>query len=82
MENKAFLTQIKRNNGVYEKGVVVKDSVMDAKQSMHAYFGAYGYGHVATTDYVACYIMDMLGNLVYREVDDRIVAPEPESAEE
>ena len=78
MDDKVFLTQIRRNNGVYEKGVVVKDSVMEAKQSMHAYFGAYGYGHVSTTDYVACYIMDMVGNLVYREVDDRRVEPEPE----
>lgn len=78
MEDKVFLSQIRRNNGVYEKGVVVKDSVIEAKQSMHAYFGAYGYGHIATTDYVACYIMDMAGNLVYREVDDRRVEPVPE----
>lgn len=72
MNDKYFLTQIKKTTlDVYEKGVVVKATLEDAKQSMHAYFGAYGYNHDATIDYVACYIADMAGNVVYREVDDR-----------
>lgn len=72
MEEKYFLTQIKRTNGTYEKGVVVKDTLDGAKQSYHAYFGAYGYGHDANTDYVACYIHGMHGETYNAEIDDRI----------
>ena len=75
MEDKICLTQIKHTNGNWEKGCVVKDDVNGAKQSMHAYFGAYGYGHDTGTDYVACYIMDIAGNVLTREVDDRREAP-------
>lgn len=71
-DDKWFLTQIKKSTlDVYEKGVVVKNTLEDAKQGLHAYFGAYGYNHDATVDYVACYIADMYGNILYREVDDR-----------
>ena len=77
MDDKVFHSRIRRTNGVYDKGVEVKDSAIAAKQAMHAYFGAYGYDHDANTDYVACYIMDMAGNVLYREVDDRRVEPEP-----
>ena len=79
MEEKYFLTQIKRTNGTYEKGVVVKSTLDEARQSYHAYLGAYGYGHDANTDYVACYIMGMHGETYDAMVDDRInVQPEPE----
>ena len=54
--DKFFLHQIKRTNGVIEKGIVVKDSYADAKQGYHAYLGAYAYGHDAATDYVQCSI--------------------------
>ena len=67
--NVYFLHQCKHTNGVWDKGIVVKDSGATAKenyeaalQSYHAYLGAYAYGNNATTDYVACYIMDMDGN--------------------
>ena len=71
---KYFLVQIKRNSttGVYEKGVVVKDSLNEARQSYHAYLGAYGYGHDANTDYVACYIIDMIGTITDSMIDNRI----------
>lgn len=72
MEDKYFLTQIKRTNGNYEKGVVVKDTLDAARQSYHAYLGAYGYGHDANTDYVACYIMGMHGETYDSMIDDRI----------
>ena len=39
MEEKFFMMQVKHTNGVYEKGVVVKDSLDAALQSFHAYFG-------------------------------------------
>lgn len=73
MEEKYFLTQIQRKNGEYTKGVVVKDTLDAARQSFHAYLGAYGYGNDATVDYVACYICDMSGRITDSVVDDRIV---------
>lgn len=72
MENKFFLVQIKRTNGTYEKGVVVKDSFDAAAQGFHAYFGAYGYEHDANTNYVSCAIIDMDGAVVKSEVWNNI----------
>lgn len=63
-ENKFFLHQIKRTNGTFTKGIVINDSFDQAKQSYHAYLGAYAYGHEANTDYVFCMITDMWGNIV------------------
>lgn len=64
---KIFLVQIKRTNGVIEKGVVVKDTYNDALQGYHAYLGAYAYGHDASTDYVAVFIMNASGLLLNHE---------------
>ena len=72
---KYFLARIKHTNGTWEKGVEVHNTLDSARQSFHAYLGAYGYGHDAGTDYVACYIMDIAGNVITREVDDRRAAP-------
>ena len=58
MENKFFMHRIKHTNGVYDKGIEVKESFDDAKQSYHAYLGAYAYGHDANTDFVQCMITD------------------------
>lgn len=80
MEQKFFLVQIQRKNNEYAKGVVVKDTLDAARQSFHAYLGAYGYGNDATVDYVACYVIDMGGMVRDGIVDNRIPAPEPEEA--
>lgn len=53
-----FLVQIKKTNGVVEKGVVVKENYDEACQSYHAYLGAYGYDKDANTDYVLVYILN------------------------
>lgn len=82
MEEKYFMTQIKHTNGVWEKGTVVKDTLDAARQSYHAYFGAYGYGHDANTDYVQCIIFDMNGLIRDSLVDNRIQEPEPTVEEE
>lgn len=58
-----FLHQIKRTNGNYEKGIVVKESFEGAKQSYHAYLGAYAYGHDPNTDFVSCMITDESGSV-------------------
>lgn len=69
---KYFLVQIKRTNGTWEKGVVVKDTLAAARQSFHAYLGAYGYGQSENTDYVAVYIVDTNGSYLDACVDNRM----------
>lgn len=64
MEEKFFLIQIKRTNGVYSKGVVVKDTQDEAEQSYYAYMAAYAFGHEAGTDYVQVAINDINGATV------------------
>lgn len=78
MEEKFFLVQIKHADGAWNKGVVVNDSENAAKQGFHAYFGAYGYDHDPNTDYVQCEVLDMMGNVLAREVDDRRETPAEE----
>ena len=78
MEEKYFLVQIQRKGGTYTKGVVVKDTLDAARQSFHAYLGAYGYGNDKDVDFVECMILDMSGRVRDSIVDDRIPRPEPE----
>ena len=77
--DKYYLVQVKRTKGVIEKGVVVKDTLDAAKQSYHAYLGAYAYGNNADTDYVMVEILNgrglgMAGEYWEKEVPE----PEPE----
>ena len=58
MDTKFFLHQIKRTNGTYEKGIVVKDSFDDALQGFHSYLGAYAYGKDTNTNFVDCMITE------------------------
>lgn len=60
-ENKFFMHRIRRTAGVFDKGIEVKDTLEGAKQSYHAYLGAYAYGQHAQTDFVSCEITDMTG---------------------
>ena len=69
--DKVFMARIKQTSGTIEKGVEVKDSFDAAKQSYHAYLGAYAYGHDASVDYVACYIVDGNGNRLMWEIWER-----------
>jgi hypothetical protein len=80
--DKYFMARIKRTNGTVEKGLEVKDSFDAAKQSYHAYLGAYAYEHDANTDYVACYIVDSYGNRLMWEVWDNTQQPEEEEPQE
>lgn len=76
--DKFFLVQIKRTKGVIEKGVVVKDDLGAAKQSYHAYLGAYAFGNNADTDYVLVQILDGKGLGLKGEYWEKVTAPEPE----
>ena len=82
MEEKYFLVQIQRKNETYTKGVVVKDTLDAARQSFHAYLGAYAYGNDAQTDYVAVAIMAMDGRVTDNVVWNNIPQPEPPEPEE
>ena len=76
-EEKAFLTQLKRNKatGQYDKSVVVKGSVDEATAAFHAYFNAYGYGardgESDETDLVECFVMNLGGAIKESELWDR-----------
>lgn len=73
---KYFLTQVKHTNGTWEKGVVVKDTENEARQSFHAYLGAYGYGKDTNTDYVAVFIANIEGAVIASVIDNRIPVEE------
>lgn len=58
-DGKVFLARVKRSKeGVYEKGLEVRNSMDDANQGFHAYMAAYAYGHDSTVDYVHCLVFD------------------------
>ena len=76
-ETKYFLHQIKHTNDVYDKGIAVKDSFEAAKQSYHAYLGAYAYGQSENTDFVSVFISDTNGTILMGETW-KAVTPEPE----
>ena len=80
MENKFFLHQIKRTNGTIDKGIVVKDTLEAAKQSYHAYLGAYAYGQNAGTDFVDCMITELLSGTILES--EKWIAPEAPVSEE
>ena len=75
-----FLHQIKRTNGAFEKGIVVKESWDEIRQGYHAYLGAYAYGHDANTDYVSVEITDMSGARLIAETW-AVTEPAPEPNE-
>lgn len=74
-----FLVQVKHTNGVYEKGVVVKETLDAVLQSYHAYLGAYAYGHDTNTDYVYVAVIDDSGLMrAWEKYDARPSANEEE----
>lgn len=75
---KYFLHQIKHNKAedTWDKGIVVKDTLEAARQSYHAYLGAYAYGNQAGTDYVQVEVTDIGGNRLLFEVWNGVVEPE------
>ena len=77
MENKFFMHRIKCTSEVYDKGIEVKDTYDAAKQSYHAYMGAYAYGHDAHTTLVSCMITDMYGSVLMSETWN-VPVPEPQ----
>lgn len=62
-----FLHQIKHTSNTYDKGIVVKETLDAAKQSYHAYLGAYAYDHDANTDFVSVMITNSDGAVLLNE---------------
>lgn len=59
-----FIHEIKKTDQGYEKGIVVKETVEEAKQVYHAYLGAYAYGKDVNTTFVDCMITEENSNLI------------------
>lgn len=79
MESKFFMHRIKRAKNTFDKGVEVKDTFEAAKQSYHAYLGAYAYGQDKDTDFVSCHITDMSGTVLMSETWVKPTEQEPEA---
>lgn len=79
MLNAYFMHRVKHTKGdpgTWDKGIEVKETYEAARQSYHAYLGAYAYGQSATVDYVSCEISDISGARLESET---WIAPEPEA---
>lgn len=71
-----FLHQIKHTGDNYDKGIVLNDTFEEAKQSYHAYLGAYAYGQHSQTDFVSCMISDENGTVLLNETWQKFVSEE------
>ena len=59
-----FIHEIKKTGNQYEKGIVVKETIEEAKQVYHAYLGAYAYGKDVNTVFVDCMITEENSNII------------------
>jgi uncharacterized protein (DUF305 family) len=75
-----FMHRIKHANDTWDKGIEVKETYEDAKQSYHAYLGAWAYGHDQNTDFVNCMISNEKGAVLMNEAWKAVV-PEPNPEE-
>ena len=73
-----FVHRIRKTNNVYDKGIEIKETLDDAKQSYHAQLGAYAYNHDPNTDFVSCMISDESGAILLNETW-RKVTEQPEA---
>lgn len=84
VEQKFFMHRIKHDKSkdgsdAWDKGIEVKDSFEAAKQSYHAYLGAYAYGKTDSVDFVQCGITNVVGGDKFI-LEETWIAPE-ETAE-
>ena len=77
MENKFFLTRIRRTSNAFDKGVEVHNTLESAKGAYYAYLGAYGYGREENTDFCSSIISDMTGAVIIKDTWKK-AEPEPE----
>ena len=62
-----YFHQIKRIGTSADKGIAVKETLDAAKQSYHAYLGAYAFDPSKDVDMVSCMITDELGTILIGE---------------
>lgn len=67
MENKFFLTRIRRTSNAWDKGVEVHDTIETAKGAYYAYLGAFGYSRNEETDFCSALISDMTGAIIVKD---------------
>ena len=79
MENKFFMTRIRRTSKAFDKGCEIHDTLDSAKGAYYAYLGAYGYGREANTDFCSAFISDMSGILITKETWIKVTEPTPEA---
>lgn len=84
MNNTFFMHRIKHNKtaDTWDKGIEVHSTPDSAKQSYHAYLGAYAYGRSPDVDYVSCSVTDIYGARVVPEENWIEPVPDPEPAPE
>ena len=81
MNEKYFFHDIRgKENTIAQKGIAVKDTLDAAKQSYHAYLGAYAYDHDSNTDFVSVMITDTNGYIMMSECWKRTAVEEPVEA--
>ena len=78
MENTFFMHRIKKEGGLFDKGIEVKETYEAAKQSYHAYLGAYAYGQKDSCEFVQCMITDISGIVLMDETWLKAEEPEPD----
>lgn len=66
MGNQYFVHEIRTGNSTF-KGIVICNTFDAAKQTYHAFLGAYGYGHDADTSFCQGMITDMNGTIHFSE---------------
>lgn len=76
MSNQFFVHEIRGHGGTIDnKGIVFAETYDAAKQSYHAYLGAYAYGHDENTDFVSAMITDKSGVVLMSETWNAPVEP-------
>lgn len=80
MENRFFLTRIRRTDNTFDKGCEIHDTIDSVNGAYHAYLGAYGYGRHAETDFCSALISDMTGTIITKETWNKAEEPTPTNA--
>ena len=76
MKNKFFMHKSRMaGDEVIDKSTEAHDTYDSAKQSMHAYLGAYGYGHEKDITFVQAFITDKTTHDAL--IGETWIAPEP-----
>lgn len=66
MDNKYFVHEIRTGNATF-KGIVICDTLDGARQTYHAFLGAYAYGHDEDTIFADAMITGIDGSIYAHE---------------